>query len=176
MFKKKQGAQPNNKNRLGKLPWNKGKKGVQRVSLETRRKLSLAGRGNQNAKGTIHSLAFRKRLSILKRGNNAWNWKGGISRRKHCNIRARQWRSNIFQRDNWTCQTCGARSQEGKKIFLEAHHIKSWAEYPKLRYVMDNGITLCVECHKLTDNYKGKNNGISKDNSDQENPETNQEN
>ena len=31
---------------------------------------------------------------------------------------------------------------------MEAHHVKSWAEYPKLRYQMNNGITFCKECHK----------------------------
>ncbi|MFA6925182.1 MAG: HNH endonuclease [Bacteroidales bacterium] len=62
-----------------------------------------------------------------------------------------QWRSNIFQRDNWTCRTCGITG-----CYLEVHHIKSWAKYPELRYDVENGITLCKECHKLTNNYKNK--------------------
>ena len=62
-----------------------------------------------------------------------------------------QWRSDVFQRDNWTCKTCGKRG-----CYLEAHHNKSWAKYPKLRYKVSNGITLCRECHKLTNNYKNK--------------------
>ena len=27
---------------------------------------------------------------------------------------------------------------------------------PELRYDLNNGVALCRECHKLTDNYKGK--------------------
>lgn len=38
-------------------------------------------------------------------------------------------------------------SFEDLEIRLEAHHIKSWKNYPKLRYKVSNGKTLCYECH-----------------------------
>ena len=84
-------------------------------------------------------------------GDKHWNWRGGITpaqamARKQ--IEYRLWREAVFARDNWTCQECGKRG--GK---LHPHHIKSFAEYPELRYAIDNGRTLCLECHKLTDNY-----------------------
>jgi len=56
----------------------------------------------------------------------------------------KEWRSRIFVRDNFTCQTClkvGGR--------LNAHHIVPYIKDPNLRICMDNGITLCKECHKL---------------------------
>jgi 5-methylcytosine-specific restriction endonuclease McrA len=56
-----------------------------------------------------------------------------------------EWRTKVFERDNWTCQTCRKRG-----VYLEPHHIKGWAKYPKLRYEVENGVTLCKECHKLT--------------------------
>lgn len=88
-----------------------------------------------------------------KRGDKHWNWKGGISKDVHSinEPKYKKWRSQIFERDNWTCQTCGKRG-----CHLEAHHIKGWAKYPELRYNLENGVTLCRDCHKLTDNYKGK--------------------
>lgn len=53
------------------------------------------------------------------------------------------WRTDVFERDNYTCQHCG---QKGGT--LNAHHKKSYADYPSLRVKLSNGITLCEECHK----------------------------
>jgi len=81
------------------------------------------------------------------RGVNHPLWKGNSEERKHlmAQIEYKIWRSNVFSRDNWTCQTCGRRG-----IYLEAHHIKSWQKYPELRFEVSNGVTLCKECHNLT--------------------------
>jgi 5-methylcytosine-specific restriction endonuclease McrA len=57
------------------------------------------------------------------------------------------WRENIFKRDNYTCQHCGVRSGAGNPVYLEAHHKKGWTYYPDLRFIEDNGITLCKGCH-----------------------------
>ena len=101
------------------------------------------------------------------RGENNHNWKGGITslRKQISNLpEYKQWRSDVFQRDNWTCQTCGGRSEEGKAVYLEAHHKKGLAKILK-EYKMtsiaeaqlcqelwdvNNGVTLCKDCHNLT--------------------------
>lgn len=72
------------------------------------------------------------------------NWKGGIQP-EHLKIRnskgVREWKLECLERDNHTCQKCGAI--EG----LHVHHIKSFDEFPELRAKLENGITLCGDCH-----------------------------
>ena len=67
------------------------------------------------------------------------------------------WRTQVFERDNHTCRRCFTRSGDwsakGKRVNLVAHHIKSWQDYPELRYDVDNGATLCVKCHNECPNY-----------------------
>ena len=55
-----------------------------------------------------------------------------------------EWRNAVYERDDYICQDCGAAG--GK---LNAHHIKEWSLHPELRFDVDNGITLCFDCHAL---------------------------
>lgn len=60
------------------------------------------------------------------------------------------WRRKVFQRDGYKCVLCDNTRN------LNADHIKQWSLYPELRYEINNGRTLCVDCHKKTDNYGNK--------------------
>lgn len=56
-----------------------------------------------------------------------------------------EWRKNIYKRDNFKCQWPNCK--QNKK--LNAHHIKNWANFPGLRFIIDNGITLCKYHHDM---------------------------
>jgi 5-methylcytosine-specific restriction endonuclease McrA len=79
-------------------------------------------------------------------GENCHFWKGGITPENikiRMGIEFRLWRESVFARDNYTCQKC---SQKGGK--LNPHHIFNFSTYLDLRFAIDNGITLCKECHR----------------------------
>lgn len=93
-------------------------------------------------------------------GENNNNWKGGITPLsnviRHCS-KYLNWRTSVFQRDDFTCQHC---NQVGRK--LRAHHIKRFsvileefnittleeAQTCVELWDTNNGITLCKKCHK----------------------------
>ena len=54
-----------------------------------------------------------------------------------------RWRKAIFQRDDYRCLDCGERGGE-----LNADHIFPFSKYPRLRFMLENGQTLCKNCHK----------------------------
>ena len=105
--------------------------------------------GNNNALGAKRSKQTRKKISDTlskKKG-----WVTNVNRLIRASETYKQWRSDVFSRDNWTCQGCKEVGGE-----LNAHHIKSWKDFPELRFNVDNGITLCKKCHKLTDGYANR--------------------
>lgn len=75
-------------------------------------------------------------------GINSSNWKGGISENRRNSIRSRQLRMKILVRDDYICQICQKR---GRNLHID--HIKSWSEYPELRFDPDNCRALCRPCH-----------------------------
>jgi len=85
-------------------------------------------------------------LAKSKIGVDSKNWKGGITsetRKIRCSEEYNKWRKSVYARDNWTCQHC-----QVKQKHPIAHHIKTFKDFPELRFESDNGITLCRSCHK----------------------------
>lgn len=119
----------------------KGKK----ISKEVREKISKSLTGYKHTKET------KKKMADNHKGEKCIFWRGGItpvSMQIRMSPEYKLWRISVFARDNYTCQIC-------KEVggILNAHHIKSFSQYPELRFEKLNGITMCRECHKRTDNY-----------------------
>lgn len=136
-------------NTKGRISTFKGKKHTEEAKI----KMSLSRKGKPSSKKGIPRTDKEKeaiRKGILKTqtyGKDNPNYIDGradenMLRRKDSQYKA--WRKIVFERDNYTCQHCG----DNKGGNLNAHHIKSWGEFPEYRFDINNGITLCVPCHQ----------------------------
>ncbi len=120
-------------------------------SPEFGERLSKARKGVKRPEGLMKRIAeiIRKKGSL--KGEKNPNWKGGITSKNKLIRNSEQykiWRIKVFLRDIFTCQECGIN-----RIHLQAHHIKSFAEHPELRFDVSNGLTLCKPCHRKTKNF-----------------------
>ena len=115
------------------------------------RDMADAQRGVSNsAKGQRGMFNALYRNGFMARGELNHNYKGEHSLTKRNSLIRESadfedWRNKVFIRDDYTCKQCGKRGGD-----LHAHHIKPFAKYPELRFNVDNGLTLCVSCHRKT--------------------------
>ncbi len=102
-------------------------------------------------KGKKHSIERRIAQSARLQGIPIEKW-SGFATTKTDRLKStgeyKNWRKQVFERDNWTCQKCNAKG--GK---LHPHHIKPKSTNPKVVFDVSNGITFCVKCHHKTDSY-----------------------
>ena len=141
------------------------KAGLQRLADKARIRM----KGNKINLGRKGSLAGNKKKSERMQGSNHWNWRGGITELNHrirnC-FKYRQWRSDIFQRDNFTCVLCNKRGgwlevDHFPKMFsaiIREYRIESFEQAIECEelWSINNGRTLCEKCHHETDTYGNK--------------------
>ena len=111
--------------------------------------------GLNKGKHWKHTEEARKKKSQNSKGEKCHFWKGGITpinAKIRTSFEYKLWREAVFKRDNYQCIWGG--KEHGSK--LNADHIKAFSQYPELRFAIDNGRTLCHDCHKTTDNYGRK--------------------
>jgi len=125
----------------GHKPWTTGKTKKDYPQLTNKSRL-----GQHNSKESEE-----KRIKSLKNTVKKRGYRTEENSRARLSVEIKLWRLAVFERDKFTCQKCGK-----KGVYIEAHHIKNWAKFPKLRFKISNGKTLCKSCHKKTDNYKGR--------------------
>lgn len=149
----------------GQESWNKGKK----MSEETRKRVGEAGKGRipWNKGKKYLALTGEKNPMFGKFGRNHPRWIEIKNRLFQKQIRElfkyRQWRSDVFTRDDYTCQFCWIRGSGD----IEADHIKQFTLILKENNIktidqainceelwnINNGRTLCNNCHKKTDTW-----------------------
>ena len=142
----------------GKASNKKGKK----LSDETKNKMSLAKLGKNKGSdnpffGKRHTGESKRRMSVFQKkrirqkGENSSAWKGGITSTNQLirsSMEYKLWRESVFRRDNWTCVFCNKKGGN-----LQADHIKPFNLFPDLRFIIENGRTLCVGCHRKTESF-----------------------
>jgi len=139
--------------KLSGSPWLRGRK------LTDEHRAKIKANHARFWKGKSPTQEVREKLSEAFKGEKSHLWKGGLTAKNQI-IRTsgkyRQWREAVLKRDNYTCVWCGAKSQTGKSVYLQADHIKPFAYFPDLRFDVNNGRTLCEGCHKKTETYGSK--------------------
>ena len=119
--------------RIPRITTSSGKN--KKLSEETKQKISCSKRGIDFEDFITYSIDETARL------------------RK--SLKYKDWRNQVFGRDNWICQNPNCKYC-GNKIgtYLHAHHIKSFSEYITLRFNVDNGITYCRNYHLKSNLHK----------------------
>lgn len=157
-----------------------------RFTPEVRAKISAAHKGikhswgdkiSQAQIGRKHSVETIRKISEAQKGKKSFMygktgelshaWRGGttaINVLIRQSIRYRDWRTAVFERDNYICQHCGSRGN------VQADHIKPLSHIIRYNSIhtlqeaygckelwdVNNGRTLCIPCHKKTPTYANK--------------------
>jgi len=154
---------------IGNIPWNKG--------LDKESDNRIPGGETHFNFGKFHSKETKNKMSEnapcrIGPKNPCWrNGRVSLSVRIRSLSEYEQWRTEVFKRDDYTCQDCGK-----SKCYVEAHHKILFAEilskflkvYDQFSPIDDketlvrlamkykpfweisNGQTLCKDCHNLT--------------------------
>lgn len=92
-------------------------------------------------------------LSKNQRGKNNPTYNKDRKKRSFkSRIEWSEWRKIVFERDQYICQYCSKTNCN-----IEPHHLKPKSTNPNLVYDVNNGITLCKDCHRTLHRLKPSN-------------------
>jgi len=154
----------------GQIIWNKGTKGLTKSNSGSFKKGQHISCKTEFKKGQQVWNKGKKYNNFKTRGENNINWKGGITplRTKIWqNLKSKEWRLSIYERDNFSCQMPNCDRIE---TFLNVHHITTFSKIlndNKIKTLeqaiecqelwnLENGITLCKKCHNKIKGHEKK--------------------
>ncbi len=116
-------------------------------SLTPMRYICTCGRDSKTSLANFSKGVRCKQCAIDNfKGVNHPNWNPNLTqeeRESGRNIEGYwEWRKQVYERDDYTCQCC-----EKVGGNLNAHHLDSYDWCKEKRTDVDNGITLCSDCH-----------------------------
>lgn len=90
---------------------------------------------------------YKNNIGQYKTGANNYNYRHDLTEKER--IMGRNyteyplWRASVYERDNYTCRVCGDKTSGN----LNAHHLDGYNWCVEKRVDVDNGVTLCNQCH-----------------------------
>jgi hypothetical protein len=129
-----------------------------------------------NFKCKIDGKTFKSTFESIKMGHGLWccklrkasenqignkniNWNSSLTYEDRLNRRHgsfdRKWKNLVKERDDYKCIICFS------SINTHAHHLESYGSNKSLRYVVDNGVTLCRIHHQDFHRIFGNSNNTS---------------
>ena len=155
------------KKKLSKTKKGKG------LSIQHRKALSKAKKGKPQPQLQTSEVrekirkALKGKPQLWNRGENHHNWRGGITELNHQirnSLKYKIWRREILRRNDYICQECmergGRLNVDHKKKFAQIlfeNNVKTLEEALNCKELwnIENGRTLCRECHLKTDTWGG---------------------
>lgn len=123
-----------------KTPWNKNKGNVLLICKVCNSEKIV--KPYRNSK--FCSKNCKNKYSNLMRGETHWNYKGKESRNEQTKRNwaiYKEFKKLVHIRDNNKCFIC---KKSGKN---DVHHIEAWTNNFEKRFSIENGITVCKNCH-----------------------------
>jgi 5-methylcytosine-specific restriction endonuclease McrA len=134
--------------RRGKTPWNKGlthiysEEALAKMS-ETREERIPWNKGKPCSEETKEKIRQKRKLQQITAETREKIRLAGFELTD--SVRLDAWIDYVKIRDNFTCRKCGKTNLKGRDC--QADHILSRESFPELIYDLNNGQTLCCQCH-----------------------------